>query len=141
LIDEALLGIFGDVHNGTFELGVSPVSITAKRFRNFSFVDSLLQRTYVAVIHQDHLVSVNPSEVIFHHLQKLVHKEVWMSMCAIFFTMILLGTVYEFVTNSNEMTAKSFLQDFVNWFFRILGTGLGIQGIGTQICVSQFVFP
>jgi hypothetical protein len=143
LIDEVLLGIFGDVHNGTFDLGVSPVSITAKRFRNFSFVDSFLRRTYVAVIHQDNLITANPSEFIFHLLQVLLPNEMWMSICGVFCVVILFGTFSEFLGNpDNEATCGKFawLQVCIKRLFRTLGTGLGIHGIGTLTMIKLIRF-
>ncbi|OQV23691.1 hypothetical protein BV898_02428 [Hypsibius exemplaris] len=129
--DEALLGMFGDIVNGTADVGVSPISITAKRFSNFSFIDSFMRRTYVAVVHEKHILSVLPSNFILDLLRNLLTFQVWICIAGVFVAMVLLGSYLEFGYSVRLRTRriKSLLSLLNKWTFRMIGTGLGIQGI------------
>lgn len=132
-VDELLLGIFGDIHNGTADLGVSPVSITQKRFQNFSFIDSFLRRTYVAVIHENRLNSASPATagLLSQLVTSLFHREVWIGLCCVFYGMIGVATVFQlWETRCSSNSPRTLMEVFWEQHFRILGMGLGIEGIG-----------
>ncbi|OQV23692.1 Atrial natriuretic peptide receptor 1 [Hypsibius exemplaris] len=127
-LNEVLLGIFGELHNGTADLAVSPVSMTQKRFQNFAFIDSFLRRTYAVVIHQDHLTTSLPSGFVAHLLGSLFQYEVWLCLCFVFWATVLVETCFE-VLQQEPARRSSVIFTFAYCSFRTLGSGLGIQGL------------
>jgi hypothetical protein len=130
-IDETLLAL---LQNDIVDVGVVPIGITAQRFKKFSFIYSSLHRTYVAVIHQDHLISVKSSEFIIHLLGALVQAQVWICIGIVFCIMVFLGASLDIFGNRNEAFSARFVSNSIqNWIFRVFGTGLGVEGIGKAL--------
>jgi hypothetical protein len=138
VIDEALLGIFGELRNGTADVAVGSIGINTERFQKFSFAFSLLRRRYVAVIHQDQLISVDSSEFISYVLGALFQSELWILILITLCLMSFFGALFEISGHTDKVcSAKSVLKAWKNWIFRMFGTGMGIQGIGKLLSILE----
>jgi hypothetical protein len=129
-------GVFGEVYRGTAPIGLTAETITLTRFDSFSFIDSFLRRTYVVVIHQDHLISFKSSEFLFHLLGEILKTDMTICICAVFLATVLTGTGFDVICN-RVTSVRTVITVLTNWIFRVLGTGLGVQGIGNLVQNSK----
>ena len=116
------------------------MGISTSRNQFFALIDSFLRRPYLVVIHRSHLISLPPSSFIQHTLGEMVSGTVWFSMIFALPVLIVLGIfvdALEKIKKGKEIRWKSLC---MKWTFQILGTGLGVQGVGKNMFIYYFFY-
>ncbi|OQV17657.1 hypothetical protein BV898_08280 [Hypsibius exemplaris] len=132
LANEILDGVMGAVTNGTAAAGLTTAGISYTRQLHFDMMDSFFRRSYLIVIHQDHLISVPASQFIAQALHQMMSHDVWLLTVVVMVTFLILGISTEHVTAMTKFdgaTPHCRLNLVGKWCFHTFGFGIGAVGI------------
>ncbi|GAV09024.1 hypothetical protein RvY_18629-2 [Ramazzottius varieornatus] len=118
----------GDVHSGVADLGLTTIGITAERFQHFDIFFSYIRRSYSIVVHEDNLVTVEATSHMLSILKILASYHVWAITFIFVAWFLVLGVISDRVY-SRRTSNVPIRQVCAKWALRLVGTGLGFQGI------------
>ncbi|OQV17664.1 hypothetical protein BV898_08287 [Hypsibius exemplaris] len=129
LSNESLDGVMGALTNGTADLGLSPVGISYTRMKSFNFIDSFFRRSYMIIVHGDHLTSVPAEQFIGQSLGEMISDRVWTLLGVVLLLVCLMGVVVDYFQSVDNGRPKTLLSLTHKWTFQIFGMGLGVDGV------------